>query len=162
MPFTIPSLPPLVPAAPPLPKGKHVTGFSGRYAPLQIQFLCHPASGGTMGARQRGHMGHCPKGNPPPFEPFEPFEPSEPSEPFFPFGPRGLAFDRPNGLRVVDCRRRRYIYSSPHRAIPQPSARRAVKPENPQAEGLSILRTLPFEPSEPGKRTQSVLFLPVV
>ena len=27
------------------PKGKHVTGFSGRFAPLQIQFLCHP--GGT-------------------------------------------------------------------------------------------------------------------
>ena len=22
--------------------GKHVTGFSGRYAPLRIQFLCHP------------------------------------------------------------------------------------------------------------------------
>ena len=34
-------------APPPLPKGKHVTGFSGRCAPLQIQFLCHPASGGT-------------------------------------------------------------------------------------------------------------------
>ena len=28
------------------PKGKHVTGFSGRFAPLQIQFLCHPYSGG--------------------------------------------------------------------------------------------------------------------
>ena len=25
------------------PKGKHVTGFSGHYVPLQIQFLCHPA-----------------------------------------------------------------------------------------------------------------------
>ena len=24
------------------PAGKHVTGFSGRDAPLQIQFLCHP------------------------------------------------------------------------------------------------------------------------
>ena len=23
------------------PAGKHVTGFSGRFAPLQIQFLCH-------------------------------------------------------------------------------------------------------------------------
>ena len=30
------------------PGGKHVTGFSGRCAPLQIQFLCHPASGGTI------------------------------------------------------------------------------------------------------------------
>ena len=31
------------------PKGKHVTGFSGRYASLQIQFLCHPG-GGTFPA----------------------------------------------------------------------------------------------------------------
>ena len=30
------------------------------------------------------------------------------------------------------------------RAIPQPSARRAVKPKNPWAEGPSILRTFPF------------------
>ena len=27
------------------PKGKHVTGFSGRFTPLQIQFLCHPGGG---------------------------------------------------------------------------------------------------------------------
>ena len=27
------------------PKGKHVTGFSGRFAPLRIQFLCHPGGG---------------------------------------------------------------------------------------------------------------------
>ena len=39
--------PPLVPAVPPSPKGKHVTGFSDRSALLQIQFLCHPAGGGT-------------------------------------------------------------------------------------------------------------------
>ena len=25
--------------------GKHVTGFSGRFAPLRIQFLCHPLQG---------------------------------------------------------------------------------------------------------------------
>ena len=29
------------------PKGKHVTGFSGRCASLRIQFLCHP-EGGTF------------------------------------------------------------------------------------------------------------------
>ena len=33
------------------PKGKHVTGFSGRSAPLRIQFLCHPG-GGTLLAAQ--------------------------------------------------------------------------------------------------------------
>ena len=27
------------------PTGKHVTGFSGRYASLRIQFLCHPRGG---------------------------------------------------------------------------------------------------------------------
>ena len=27
------------------PKGKHVTGFSGLFTPLQIQFLCHPGGG---------------------------------------------------------------------------------------------------------------------
>ena len=60
--------PPLVAAPPPLPKGKHVTGFSGRFAPLhpllspthwilrslvQLQFLCHPAKlgGATKGKR---------------------------------------------------------------------------------------------------------------
>ena len=32
------------------PKGKHVTGFSGRFAPLQIQFLCHPGGGSFSGA----------------------------------------------------------------------------------------------------------------
>ena len=32
------------------PKGKHVTGFSGRFAPLQIQFLCHPGGGSFRGA----------------------------------------------------------------------------------------------------------------
>lgn len=30
------------------PKGKHVTGFSVAYGSLRIQFLCHPASGGTI------------------------------------------------------------------------------------------------------------------
>ena len=33
--------PPLVAGAITLPGGKHVTGFSGRFALLQIQFLCH-------------------------------------------------------------------------------------------------------------------------
>ena len=72
--------PPLVAAPPPLPKGKHVTGFSGRFAPLhpllspthwiirslplpyessslvQLQFLCHPAKfgGATKGKRPYG------------------------------------------------------------------------------------------------------------
>ena len=32
------------------PGGKHVTGFSGRCAPLQIQFLCHPAKAGALWA----------------------------------------------------------------------------------------------------------------
>ena len=37
------------------------------------------------------------------------------------------------------------LYSSPVRAIPQPSARRAVKLKNPRArKGQSILRTVPF------------------
>ena len=37
------------------------------------------------------------------------------------------------------------LYSSPGRAIPQPSARRAVKLKNPRApKGQSILRTVPF------------------
>ena len=36
------------------------------------------------------------------------------------------------------------LYSSPERAIPQPSARRAVKLKNPWAEGPSILRTFLF------------------
>ena len=31
------------------PKGKHVTGFSGRFAPLRIQFLCHPGGGSFSG-----------------------------------------------------------------------------------------------------------------
>ena len=30
------------------PKGKHVTGFSGRFAPLRIQFLCHPGGGSLL------------------------------------------------------------------------------------------------------------------
>ena len=30
------------------PKGKHVTGFSGRFAPLRIQFLCHPGGGSLI------------------------------------------------------------------------------------------------------------------
>ena len=30
------------------PKGKHVTGFSGRFTPLQIQFLCHPGGGSLL------------------------------------------------------------------------------------------------------------------
>ena len=30
------------------PGGKHVTGFSGRCASLQIQFLCHPAKAGAL------------------------------------------------------------------------------------------------------------------
>jgi len=30
--------------------GKHVTGFSGRFTPLQIQFLCHPEGGSFSGA----------------------------------------------------------------------------------------------------------------
>ena len=34
------------------PKGKHVTGFSGRCAPLQIQFLCHPGGGSFSGDMQ--------------------------------------------------------------------------------------------------------------
>ena len=34
------------------PKGKHVTGFSGRYASLQIQFLCHPGGGTFPAAKQ--------------------------------------------------------------------------------------------------------------
>ena len=29
-----------------LSTGKHVTGFSDRFTPLQIQFLCHPGGGG--------------------------------------------------------------------------------------------------------------------
>ena len=33
------------------------------------------------------------------------------------------------------------IYSSPDRAIPQPSGRRPVKPENPRDEAPSIFRT---------------------
>ena len=32
------------------PKGKHVTGFSGRFTPLQIQFLCHPGGGSLLSA----------------------------------------------------------------------------------------------------------------
>ena len=32
------------------PKGKHVTGFSGRFAPLRIQFLCHPGGRSFSGA----------------------------------------------------------------------------------------------------------------
>ena len=37
------------------------------------------------------------------------------------------------------------LYSSPDRAIPQPSARRAIKLKNPWArKGPSILRTFPF------------------
>ena len=50
------------------------------------------------------------------------------------------------------------LYSSPDRAIPQPSARRAVKLKNPPArKGRSILRTFsslrtfPSEPSEPSE-----------
>ena len=35
------------------------------------------------------------------------------------------------------------------RAIPQPSARRAVKLKNPWAEGPSILRTFPLNPHFP-------------
>ena len=38
-------------------------------------------------------------------------------------------------------------YSSPDRAIPQPSARRAVKLTNPPANGRSILRTFFHNPS---------------
>ena len=35
------------------PKGKHVTGFSGRFTPLRIQFLCHPRGGSFSAAMQR-------------------------------------------------------------------------------------------------------------
>ena len=38
------------------------------------------------------------------------------------------------------------------RAIPQPSARRAVKLKNLPAAGRSILRTFPSEPSEPSRQ----------
>ena len=31
--------------------GKHVTGFSGRFAPLRIQFLCHPGGGSLLYAQ---------------------------------------------------------------------------------------------------------------
>ena len=34
------------------PKGKHVTGFSGRFTPQRIQFLCHPGGGSSSGAIQ--------------------------------------------------------------------------------------------------------------
>ena len=33
------------------PKGKHVTGFSGRCTPLRIQFLCHPGGGSLLYAQ---------------------------------------------------------------------------------------------------------------
>ena len=36
------------------PGGKHVTGFSGRFALLQIQFLCH-----LKGKREIGGTGYC-------------------------------------------------------------------------------------------------------
>ena len=38
------------PAAPDFSKGKRVTRFSGRFAPLRIVFPCHPYAGGRMGS----------------------------------------------------------------------------------------------------------------
>ena len=39
---------PPYPAAPDLPKGKRLTWFSGRFAPLRTKFACHPYSGGRI------------------------------------------------------------------------------------------------------------------
>ena len=38
------------------PGGKHVTGFSGRFALLQIQFLCHPLFEGALWVLSHGAM----------------------------------------------------------------------------------------------------------
>ena len=40
------------------PDGKHVTGFSGRFAPLQIQFLCH-----LKGTQDVTGLASCPTGH---------------------------------------------------------------------------------------------------
>ena len=43
------------------PGGKHVTGFSGRFALLQIQFLCHlKGKRGTWREKQASHILHVP------------------------------------------------------------------------------------------------------
>ena len=38
--------------------GKHVTGFSGRFTPLQIQFLCHPGGGSLLSAFLSANLCH--------------------------------------------------------------------------------------------------------
>ena len=53
------------------PKGKHVTGFSGRLAPLRIQFLCHPGEGSLLSAQllnSKSTQGIAPLKPPPPGE----------------------------------------------------------------------------------------------
>ena len=42
---------PLLVLRPTSPKGKHVTGFSGHFAPLRIQFLCHPGGGSLLSSQ---------------------------------------------------------------------------------------------------------------
>ena len=39
--------------------GKHVTGFSGRVAPLRIQFLCQPLGGSLRYSYRLCHVAHC-------------------------------------------------------------------------------------------------------
>jgi len=44
-------------------------------------------------------------------------------------------------------------YSSPDRAIPQPSGQRPVKPKNlPAVRPVNLKNLFPFEPSEPARR----------
>ena len=120
--------PPLVAAPPPLPKGKHVTGFSGRFAPLhpllspthwilrslplpyessslvQLQFLCHPAKAGHYGCWALCHM-----------------------------------------ILLIGKK----VLLPPRAAIHNPQRpKAAVKPKNPPArKGRSILRTFLYNPS---------------
>ena len=114
-------------APPPLPKGKHVTGFSGRRAPLhpllspthwilrslplpyessslvQLQFLCHPAKAGHYGCWALCHM-----------------------------------------ILLIGKK----VLLPPRAAIHNPQRpKAAIKPENPPArKGRSILRTFLYNP----------------
>ena len=115
------------------PKGKHVTGFSGRSAPLRIQFLCHPG-GGTLLAAQlllsQAVQSIASLKSPPPGE-------------MSPQATEGMHFHAPQARLFGFAAERHIKLHRREAAIPQPF--------EPACQGQAE----PSEPSEPGPRSGS-------